>query len=392
MPRLRIATLTALVALVALAAACAPGAHAARGMEVAIQDDPLFLYRDLPPGVSLDDAMAYAKKLHVTWIRVNMAWNHVLLASQVNARKAPRKPSYQWGAWDALVADAARNHIHVEFVVMGAAPAYATANHKAGVYKPSAKLFGQFVTAVAKHFYPRVTRYSIWNEPNFVGFLGPKSQQASLYRGLYQAAYASLRRYARKAQVLMGETAPDVDGRFTAPLAFLRGVTCVDSRYRSRNRHCPRLTADGYAIHPYNYNHGPTYTRVGRDDVTIGTLGHLTAALDKLRRLGALRTPRGGAMPVYLTEFGYLAKRSTHQRAWPESSRSRWIPQAFGIAQRNSRVRQMLQYELFAPPCPSSWCFWDTALITRTGQRRATFTALQKWADGEARRRLIATR
>ena len=390
MARLRLVTLTVLLAL----AACAPAAHAARGMEVAIQDDATFLYRALPRGVTYDDALAYAKRLHVTWIRVNVAWNHVLPASQVNSRRVPRSPSYQWGTWDALVQQAHDAGLHVELVVTGYAPAFATGDHRVGVNRPNARLYGQFVTAVAKHFYPLgVTRYSVWNEPNFVGFLGPKAQQPALYRSLYQAAYAALRRYAPRAQVLFGETAPQVDRwRFTAPLAFLRAVTCVDAHYRHRNRHCPKLVADGYATHPYNYNHSPTYRGLTKDDVTIGTLSGLGYALDRLRSLGALRTPKRGSLPVYLTEFGYLAKPTRWERAWSESQRRRWVPQAFGIAQRNFRVRQMVEYQLFAPPCPSNWCFFDTALVTRTRKELPTFRALEAWTASAARRRLIATR
>src|SRR3712207_6860784 len=69
--------------------------------------------------------------------------------------------------------------------------------------------------------------------------------------------------------------------------------------------------SDGYAHHPYNFLHPPSHREPGRDNVTIGTLGRLRYALDHLRRADALVSPRAAAMPLYLTEFGYLDRKST---------------------------------------------------------------------------------
>src|SRR5213082_2062929 len=67
----------------------------------------------------------------------------------------------------------------------GPAPAWATGNHKQGVVKPNAKLFGEFAAVAARHFDGRVDRYSVWNEPNYVGWLAPRHSEPSLYRALY---------------------------------------------------------------------------------------------------------------------------------------------------------------------------------------------------------------
>ena len=69
-------------------------------------------------------------------------------------------------------------------------------------------------------------------------------------------------------------------------------MTCVNARYK-RAKSCPKLKADGYAHHPYDFRHSPSFQYPGADNVTIGTLSRLTKGLDKLRKSGALRTSNG---------------------------------------------------------------------------------------------------
>ena len=80
----------------------------------------------------------------------------------------------------------------------------------------------------------------------------------------------------------------------TAPLAFLRKVACVNKKYK-RVGTCTPLKADGYAHHPYDFRHAPNFQYPGADNVTLGTLRRLTKALDKLSRVGALRTRTAAA-------------------------------------------------------------------------------------------------
>jgi hypothetical protein len=99
--------------------------------------------------------------------------------------------------------------------------------------------------------------------------------------------------------VLLGETAPRGSDRAVAPLAFLRGVLCLDGSSRPRGG-CARLDVDGVAHHPYAPREGADFVPRARDDVTIGVLDRLVATLDRAARAGALPA----RTPVYLTEFG----------------------------------------------------------------------------------------
>jgi hypothetical protein len=240
------------------------------------------------------------------------------------------------------------------------------------VYKPKAGKFRAFAHAAALHFRGRVSRYSIWNEPNYVGWLKPLRSAPRIYRGLMAAGYRGIKSVQPRAQVLFGETVPYASkGHSTAPLWFLRHATCVDRHW---HRHCRRgLKADGYAHHPYDFLHSPHFRYPGRSNVTIGTLGRLTRALNRLARNGALRTSRGKRLNVYLTEFGYFG---SGKRRIPAGRRAKYLRQAYRIARRNSRVKQMLQYLLVQPP--KALGNFDTALVGRSGALSAAYHALLK--------------
>src|SRR5947208_17010700 len=96
-------------ALALAAAACllllaAPRAHAARGMEVAVEDDPVFVnqyYYDR------ERALQLAQSLGVTRIRVELSWA-TSLGGKANLRLPPSAPSYNFTAVDALIDAGAR--------------------------------------------------------------------------------------------------------------------------------------------------------------------------------------------------------------------------------------------------------------------------------------------
>ena len=136
------------------------------------------------------------------------------------------------------------------------------------------------------------------------------------------------------------------------------------------------LLADGYAHHPYD-RHSPTYKYPGSDNVTIGTLSRLTSALDRLTNAGALTTPGGGSMPLFLTEFAYAANGKT---AIKESTRAKYEKQAFQIALKNSRVAQLLQYALVIPPRKNGGYPNATGIVTLKNKPLPTFNALASWA------------
>jgi hypothetical protein len=349
---------------VATSLGAAGSAHAARGMEVGLQDDAVFLYQSY---YNRDLALRQAKQLGVTRLRVNVLWNRIASA-QNRQRTAPAQVIYNWYPYDSIVDAAGAYGIKVQMTVAGPAPAWANGKRRpglhAGAYNPNARLYGQFVHDAAVHFKGRVDRYSIWNEPNWPGWLAPYRSAPRLYAGLYRAGYAAVKSVDPNAKVLFGELAPqERRGKSLAPLTFVRRAT--------RHAH---FFADGFAHHPYAFTMSPTSHTGGRNDVTMGTLGRLTHLLHLLAHKRKLRTPQGGSLPVYLTEYGYFARGP---RSLPVHRRAAYLRKGFQIALHNPSVREMTQYTLVAPPKRTDW---DTSLVSSGGAPSSVFNTLSSWS------------
>jgi hypothetical protein len=365
-----------LALLLVLAAAAAPRAHAAPGMEFAVQQDSVFVHehpnRQLRPRPR-ERGLQLATQLHAGWIRANVIWS-VVLAHYARNKREPGFYTYDWSQYDALIDGAARRGIRVQLALTGPAPAWATANHKVGTFKPSTGHYLKFVQAAVEHFRGRVSRYSIWNEPNYNDWLTPLKSAARIYGSLYRSGYPLIKRLDPTAQVLFGETAANSSAKGIAPLRFLRDVVCAKPNYRPIRRCAPVLT-DGFATHPYDLWHPVNYQFPGKDNVTLGTIGRLTSALSKLQRARLLMTPSGGVPYVYVTEYGYLS--ATKHKVDPRTQGKRLV-QAFNVGVRNPRIKQMLQYLLVKTS--SKYTYFDTSIAGANGRPTQAFRILANWA------------
>lgn len=345
-------------------------------MEIGLQDDAVFVNQ---AGYGRLAGIARAKEIGVTHIRANVLWSRVLLGGQAEQRTRPKTIRYDLVRFDQLVTDARAAGLSVELTLTGPAPRWATADRKgASTRSPSAKEFARFTADVAKVFKGRVTRYSIWNEPNWHSWLSPARTAAAQYRQLYTAAYSAIKRTDSRAQVVFGELAPQArPGASFAPLRFMRDVLCVDANWHKR-KGCGTVRADAVSLHPYDYKNAPTFKNVPKDDVTIGTVSRLTNALARFRRTKALTTAKGREPDVHLTEFAYFASGSL---AFPRETRARHITQAFSLAQKNPKIKQLLYFGLMQQPEVQ----WNTGLLRPDGTPDASFFALRAWYERETR-------
>ena len=288
-------------------------AGAARGMEVAVQDDSLLLFR---PGqyMGLNTAYRKLRAMKTSRTRMNLLWGYVVTASQRNLPTKPRTSSTTGPSTTAPSGRARRRGVKVQLTLTGPAPAWATPTRSVdtGYIKPNVRLFKKFVKKVAHRYRRKVDRFAIWNEPNWYKWLGPLRRAPRLYRKLYIAGYKAIKRKAPRARVLLGETSPNAQpGIAIAPLKFLRRMTCLNRHYRRKpgaSRRCKHpLRADGVAHHPYDFDKSPRTKPKGRDDVTIAVLGRLNRALKKMKRRHVLIPRRTRKMPVHLTEYGYFS-------------------------------------------------------------------------------------
>lgn len=344
-------------------------AHASAGMELALQDDDVFIYSTAKVRERGLDA---AVKLGVKRIRVNVLWARVEVDNP-RSRKLPKNPVYDFGPIDQLQLQAAARHIKLQLTIAGPAPAWATKNHRVGNTWPNAYRYGKFAEAVAEHFKGRVDRYSIWNEPNWDTWLNPVKHAPGIYRSLYISGYKAIKQADPRAKVLIGELQPYAEKHSIAPLKFLRGVTCTTPRYTAAKR-CAGLRSDGLALHPYQFTLAPNLPFGGPDDAPFGSLRNATRALDKLAHRHALTTPTGHHLNLYLTEFGYLTRGS---RALSASRRAAWLSQAYTLARRNPRVKEFLQYQLIDRP---SRVAWHSGVMSSRGVPQAPYNALARVA------------
>jgi len=256
-----------------------------------------------------DATFAELQDLGVDGVRIAVSWRSV--APDPTGQERPSGNLSDPAAYDlsqvaAAVEGAKARGWKVVLTVSSPVPRWGTEGARDTLTNPRPSDFQHFMTALGRRLGPSVDWWAIWNEPNLFKFLLPqylKGKPAAplLYRRLFLAARAGLDAAdLPKARMLMGETAPRGNGRDRiAPLAFLRGVLCLDAHYKRRGS-CARLPADGYAHHPYTTPAGPFFVPTQVDDVTMGAMGRLESALDKAARAGAVKK----RLPVFITEFG----------------------------------------------------------------------------------------
>src|SRR5882757_2393038 len=186
--RLGQVTVACALATAALTAAAVPAA-AAPTQESMFQDDSLLVFKSSSSVAKTMDTLRY---LGVDRLRVTVFWN--LIAPNSASRNKPRfdatdpaaYPAAGWQRYDTIVRLAADRGIGVNFNVWGALPVWAGGRTGyapfSGHFSPSATEFGNFMTAIGRRYdgtypgddgriLPRVSYWSLWNEPNGISFL-----------------------------------------------------------------------------------------------------------------------------------------------------------------------------------------------------------------------------
>jgi hypothetical protein len=314
-------------------------------------------------------------------------------------------------------------------------------------WEPNAAEYGQFVRAVGTRYsgnydpdtgqiapgnpndLPRVDFWSIWNEPDYGPSLAPQGVPGHLtiensprmYRNLVDAAWSGLEATGHTTAtdtIVWGELAPRGETYFgvfsgMTPLDFLRNMYCVDSNYHelrgtaARERGCPTTAAgsrafraqnpalfeaSGVSDHPYmrwyapnhEINPDPVNHLSTRDYTSLGVIGNMTRALDRL--VGVYGS--GTRFPIYDTEFGYITSppkhspdpdvHSTKVYYLSPATAADYINWAEYISWRNPRLRsfdQYLLYDIERPTKGNDWGGFASGLLTWTGAQKATYYA-----------------
>jgi hypothetical protein len=407
MPRLRPLLPAAL--LLSAAAAFPTGAAASTTQQTIIQDDAQL--KANPAGT-----LATFRELGIDRVRVTVNWSTI--APSVTSATIPNHwsatdpaayPGTNWAPYDAIVRAAAADGIGLNFMLTGPAPQWAEGRGEPrggpfGVWKPSASQFGAFVRAVGQRYsgtykpsrgaapLPRVSFWSIWNEPNFGQDLAPQATNndsvpvsAAQYRGLLAAAWSGLTgtgHTTRHDTILIGETAPrgfiHPIGNFGSmkPLRFLLALYCVDGGYHQLRGSaaaaigCPTTAAgsrtfaaqnpglfqpSGFADHMYASQGHPQAPNVPTSNTPgvgadhqysdLPELGYLQRELDRLNGIYGSRS----RFSIWNTEYGYRTKPPDHVGV-SQATAAYYINWGEYLSWRQSRVANFMQYLLVDPP------------------------------------------
>jgi hypothetical protein len=421
-----------------------PAAQASPEQVSVMMDDDQLLYRT---DAARGRALVMMKSLGVDVVRATVLWKNVAdgasltnkeisrlkgdkLKDRARAQrrrfkpKNPRTyPTRNWDRYDNLVKDAAKFGLRVYFTVTGPGPSYGhskappSQRSNAGTYKPIASRFGSFVEAVGKRYngrtrdenatrraLPRVSSWSIWNEPNQPGWLTPQYERRggqtvpaapAIFRRLYRAGVEGLERSGHNLTadgIFIGETAPLGSTKTgprngMKPVPFLRELLCLKpdgTTYAgadATNRGCADfakgpLKATAFAHHPYTKKAAPTKAPASPDEITIANIGTLGPLLDTLSTQSGGKIP--SAMPVLLTEFGYESSPPDPRNGIPLARQAQFNQLAEFLAYNEPRVQANTHFLLrdVAPlkryPKGSRlyWFTYQSGLVSNPGRSK----------------------
>lgn len=376
-------------------------------------DDDQLLYRG---DEARDFALRRMKDLGVDYARVSVLWS--VVAEDAKSTKARRKrfraddpstyPAGNWDRYDRLVRAAQQIGIGVYFNVTGPGPRFAHAKaprrerSNQRTWKPKAREYYKFVKAVGTRYtgafrdendggavLPRVSFWSIYNEPNQGGWLTPQYERHGgkaipwtpvMYRDLWYYGRAALDVSGHRADtVLIGETAPLGSGGDSSespirPKRFIRELFCVKANGRkytgraAKVRHCSRLKkirsfrATAWAHHPYTKKLAPDKRDRSPDSISIANVGDLAKLLDQM----AAKTKRiDPGKPTIMTEYGYETNPPDRYSGVSLAEQAAFINEGEYIAYKDPRVVGQTQFLLKdVPPLKGA----------KAGSKRSLFT------------------
>jgi hypothetical protein len=325
----------------------------------------------------LDDIKALGAdvvKIRIDWRGVAPSPRSKKKPAGFNGADSTKYPAGVWTNFDAALRAIAAHGLRPFVLLGGASPDWAGGKDGRGG-RPDPKEFGRFVQAVGSRYsgtfspsamdplnkLPRVDIWSYWNEPDLSGWITPQYSNGrpaspKIYRKLVYAGHDALAASGHGGdEQLLGELLPFARTGHTKnkirPVEFLRELACVDSQYHpftgqtAKDRGCTdfkALPGTGLAHHPYTLSGGPDVGNPNHDDVSIGELGRLVDALDKLSKRHRLESQR---MPVWVSEFGFQTN-PPDQYAADIKKVPGFLGESEWLTYRNPRVASYSQYPL----------------------------------------------
>ncbi len=383
------------VFLCALAGACCalallPGAaHASKSQWSVFEDHPWIVQTD---AATRERTLNEVVELGADTVRVEVKWNEVAPASGSKTRPpfdATNPSAYPgFAPYDDAVRAITARGLRVLLTITGDAPRWATSGGRGGNYKPNAASYAQFATAVGKRYsgtysgVPKVSYFTIWNEPNHIQFIKPTSQAPLVYRKLVDASLPALKRAAAPgSKIFVGELKP-TPRKGLGPIKFLQDWLCLDKNFKrlrgkaARKKSCTRfkkIAANGFAHHPY----GPVGLVSERTDiVNLLAIKRLAKGLDQAAKAG--RVPRG--LAIYNTEYGVQTNPPDIFVSTSPERQARILNEKEEFAYRYARLKSHSQYQLYddpgrAGPPAVRWSGFQTGLRFANGTKKPSWDA-----------------
>jgi hypothetical protein len=320
-------------------------------------------------------AWPLARGLHPRVIRYNVSWNAV-------APKAPVHPTdpadaiYNWASTDLLV----RNAVQIgaqPLLTIVQSPGWANGGRSPAYAPTDPKAFGAFCSAVATRYsgsftpagatvLPRVTRFTVWNEPNRGQYLtpqGPGGRTApATYAGLARACIDGIRSVQHGADVALGPIASRGAQGGLSPLAFLAAY-----------RHAGGPPAQAVALNPYMNGLAPVYApreRPADGSVTLRNLDQLELAL---------RAWTGGPVPIWLTEFAWRTAPTPLLGDVSYALQAQLLRRSVAVVQAHEPYVDLLVWFLIRDESPTS--YWRSGLVDFAWKPKPAYAVFARLAQ-----------
>ena len=330
------------------------------GLRLGIQDDAWF---------TADDPVAWslASELHPKIVRFNVNWATVAPERPFDALD-PADPAYRFSSTDALVRRARKIGATVLLTIVQT-PSWASGAAHPVTVPLSADDFGAFCRAVATrydghHGPPRVSYYTVWNEPNRGQYLRPQGiyglRAPKALAGMMNACVPAIHAANDAAKVALGPLASRGAQHGLAPLAFLR-------RYAAAKGIAPEVIA----LNPYQDGLPVEFApreRTAGAAVTLRNLDQLEA--------GA-RSLYGHDVPVWLTEFAWRTGSSPD--AVSPDEQAALAEQSVALVREHYPYVKMLIWFLLRDVSAAS--YWQSGLVDSKNQRKPVFSVWQRLAS-----------
>ena len=321
-------------------------------------------------------------------LRYDLYWREIAPVRPSDPRN-PASPEYDWKTIDRLVRDANAHGVEVLFTLWRT-PTWARADGGAGPggfysYAPNLDDWGNFVHAAAVRYsgffdpdgaggpepaLPQVTKWEMWNEPNYIGALRPqrirkKIVSPAIYAGILNRGFAEIQTVEAELNIRMdvlgGAMNRGFGGAGSIPaLKFLQGMKKAKAKF------------DIASLHPY-----PLTGRAGVDDgakapnITLANFRKYERELDRL--WPAKR------YTIWLTEYG--AQTQPDRYGATLEGQQRFVKTAIGrLVKRHPRVTHLVWFLLRdeAVELPGESDNWQSGL---RGSDGVVKPAYQTWVD-----------